>query len=97
MLPLPFSLIAQNVLVNFHGQGEPFRSPSEMLASEKIHLTTGIVYPKPTEQIVGGLHVQAGKDRCHDADHALTALVHRNRIAVSPFVRLQLWIGCYNR
>jgi hypothetical protein len=42
----------------------------------------------PTEQIVGGLHVQTRKDRGHDPDHAFAPLVHRLRIILcSPCLR----------
>jgi hypothetical protein len=39
------------------------------------------------EQIICGSHMQAREDRCHDAEHALSTLVHQDRIAVSLFVR----------
>jgi hypothetical protein len=42
---------------------------------------------RTTKQIVGGAHVQAGHDRGHDADDALTAFVHAGGLSCSLLLR----------
>ena len=42
---------------------------------------------RAAEEIVGSLHVQAGQDGRHDADHAFAAFVHADRLPPSPCVR----------
>jgi hypothetical protein len=35
-------------------------------------------FPAPTEEIIGGTHVESRQDGRHDPDHALAAFVHDN-------------------
>ena len=39
------------------------------------------------EQVIGCLHVQTRKNRCHDPDHPFAAFVHPGTIPLSPCVR----------
>jgi hypothetical protein len=77
--PLPVSERGVNLL---HDPLGPLNTSGDQLVGSRASLRC----PK---QVVRCLHVQARQDRRHDPDHALSALIHRERLAYSPFVRLR--------
>jgi hypothetical protein len=64
------ALVLLNIAINLaHDSLSPLNARINQLVRARASL-------RSSEKIVRRLHVQAGKDRCHDSDHALSTFVH---------------------